>query len=48
MNIEKIPQMDEMYKVYLVKMVMNGNNVVFHWGIAGFDTDEKNEECPVR
>ena len=41
MNIKKIPQMDETYKSYLVKVIMNDNNVLFHWGMAGFDTDEE-------
>ena len=45
MNVKKIPQMDETYKSYIVKMVMNDDDVQFHWSIAGFDTDEENEEC---
>ena len=45
MNIKKIPQMDETYKSYIVKMVMNDDDVLFYWSIAGFDTDEENEEC---
>ena len=24
---------------------MNDDDVQFHWSIAGFDTDEENEEC---
>ena len=45
MNVQKIPQMDETYKSYIVNMVMNDDNVQFHWSIAGFDTDEENEQC---
>ena len=41
MNIKKIPQMDETYKSYLVKMIMNDNNVLFHWGIAGLTQMKK-------
>ena len=45
MNVKKIPQMDEEYKSYLMKMVTNDDDVLFYWCIAGFGSDEENEEC---
>ena len=44
MNVKKIPQMDEEYKRYVMKMVTN-DDVLFHWCTAGFGSDEENEEC---
>ena len=32
--------MDDSYKSYLTNMVVNDDNVLFHWCIAGFERDE--------
>ena len=39
LNANKLPQMDERYKSYLMKMVTNDDDVLFYWCIAGFSSE---------
>ena len=44
LTVQKASRMDESYKSYLTNMVVNDDDVLFHWCIAGFQKDE-NERC---